>query len=77
MAKNEPVFWLQIVDKNGVIAKLPGGGELEAEIIDLIANTVIAKGVGFLRTEADVERKIREGTQEAIMSLKRKTIQLV
>lgn len=77
MAKNEPMFWLQIVDKNGVVAKLPGGGALEAEIIDLIANTVIAKGVGFMKTQTEVERKIREGTQEAIMSLKRKTIQLV
>lgn len=77
MAKNEPLFWIQIVDKEGVVAKLPGGGALEAELIDLIANTIVAKGVGLLRSEATVNQRIREGTKEAIMSLKRKTIQLV
>lgn len=77
MAKHDPLFWLQIVDGDGVVARLPGGGHLEAQLIDLIANTIVAKGVGLMRTEANVEQKIREGTQEAIMSLKRKTIQLV
>lgn len=78
MAKpNKPLFYLQIVDEGGVVANLPGGGPLEASLIDLIANTIMAKGVGFFRTSTHVEKDVRDGVKEAIMSLKHKTVQLV
>lgn len=73
----KPEFYLQIVDKDGVVATFPGGGPLEAQLIDDIAHAAVSKGVGFFKTEATVEKAIRDAAREVIRALKRKTIQLV
>jgi hypothetical protein len=74
---SEPEFYLQIVDRDGVIAKFPGGGHLETQLIDDITHAVMSKGVGFFKTEAAVESALRDGMREVLRALKRKTIQLV
>lgn len=74
---NDPVFWLQIVDKDGVVATLPGGGRLEADLVEDCVKEVVALGVGIGRTEAHVAEDIRKGVAQAIFNLKRQTIQLV
>jgi hypothetical protein len=74
---SEPVFYLQIVDKDGVIARFPGGGKLESDLIDLCTKEIIGRPVGVFRTTAVVERAIRDGLKDAIMSLKAHTRRLV
>ena len=74
------LYWLQIVDKDGVVAKLPGGGSLERDLIAEVTQRIVkaqvpmdveatvarivAKGVGFLKTEAQVAAAIRSGLAE-------------
>lgn len=87
-----PRFLLQIVDpqeKGSPVVRLPGGGELELDLVKACADESVtravdairARGVGFGRTEAHVlqvvqdemPRAIRDGMAEAIRALKRKT----
>jgi hypothetical protein len=66
-----PLFLLQIVDaETGVVARLPGGGALEADLVDLIVREVVRRGVGWFRSTAHVEQDIKDGTTAAIYSLK-------
>lgn len=39
---------LQIVDSEGVVLELPGGGPLEADLIQACTDAVLARGVGSL-----------------------------
>ena len=73
-----PIFLLQIVHAtdHSVVATIPGGGALEADLIDLCTRHIMAKGVGFFRGEAHVEADIRAGLAEAIMALKVQTTQI-
>lgn len=74
---NNPEFYLQIVDNEGVVATIPGGGRLEINLVDAVAQNIVAKGVGFLRTQAQVNQAIRDGFREVLEGLKRQTVQLV
>jgi len=74
---SDPIFFLQIVDKNGRVAHLPGGGPLEVNLHEVITKAIMSKGVGFFKTEKSVERSIREGIREAILNLKMETIKLI
>lgn len=70
-----PLFLIQIVEaaSNHAIALIPGGGPLEAELVELCVAHIIPKGVGLFRTSAHVEADIRAGIREAIMGLKDQT----
>jgi hypothetical protein len=70
-----PLFLLQIVEVGGprAVAQIPGGGALEADLIDICTRTILSKGVGLFKTEAHVEQDIRDGLAEAIMGLKAQT----
>jgi hypothetical protein len=71
-----PVFYLQIVDRDGIVVEpFPGGGALERDLIDACTRAILAKGVGF-KPSAHVEQDIRDGMAEAILDLKRETIPL-
>lgn len=72
-----PVFFLQIVDKDGQVAHLPGGGPLEVNLIDLVTKMILTKGVGLLKTQSQVESAIRAGFNEVLTGLKNQTISLV
>lgn len=74
---SQPIYFLQIVDKDGKVAHLPGGGDLEVNLIDLCTQVIMSKGVGFFRNEAHVEADIRAGLAEALMGLKQQTLHLV
>jgi len=68
-----PLFLLQIVHVDtGVVAHIPGGGALEADLIELATRHILSKGVSF-RTRDHVERDIRDGLKEAIFSMKEQT----
>lgn len=69
----EPLFLLQIVDRQGAVVRLPGGGRLERDLVDACTRVIVSKGVGVFRTEAHVREAIREGMTEAIRALKRET----
>ena len=79
----EPTFYLQIVDRNGVVLRrFPAGGyppgkdTVEAEIIEAAIEAIRQHPVGFWRTEQAVCNAIRKGLAEAFMALKRETLPL-
>jgi hypothetical protein len=80
MESYAPLFLLQIVENETpqrLVAQIPGGGPLEADLIELCTSHIMSKGVGVMRTEAHVEADIRAGLKEAIYSLKEQTKFLV
>jgi len=76
LAKSEPVFFLQIVRKDGVVARLPGGGQLEVDLIESITEKVMAEPLG-LRTRAKISAAVSSGIEKAIHDLKLKTIKAI
>lgn len=73
----DPLFLLQIVDQQGRVVRLPGGGALERDLIAACTESIVARGVGFGRSEAHVRQAIRDGMTEAIRALKRETVAVV
>lgn len=72
------MFYLQIVDRDGQVATLPGGGRLEADLVELCVRSIAAtQSLGYFVSQAAVEQAIRTGLVEAIRSLKRQTRELV
>jgi hypothetical protein len=72
----KPLFLLQIVrSSDGAVAQLPAGGALEANLVDLLTTHILSKGVSF-KSKKHVERDVREGISQAIMSLKEQTTQI-
>lgn len=74
----KPIFLLQIVeaDNSDVIARVPGGGPLEADLVETIVTCVLARGVSF-KTQAHVRKDLTDGIRDAIMGLKAQTKFLV
>ncbi len=69
----DPLFLIQIVHVGSeVVARMPGGGRLEADFIDLILNQIKKKNNGYFASAAQVEQNVRDGIIEAIDSLKAK-----
>lgn len=66
----QPPFYLQIADENGAVVKTRYGGAHERLLIDSIVEKVISKGVGFFRSQADVEMKLRDAITEVISEIK-------
>ena len=71
------MFLLQIVYPGGDVVQLPAGGRLEMDLINEIIAGVKDKGVGFFKTEAQVEKAMREGIAEALYAFKVQTKSLV
>jgi hypothetical protein len=68
---SEPLFLIQIVHVGSeVVAKMPGGGRLEADFIDLVVAHIKKKNNGYLVSGAQVEQNVKEGIVDAINSLK-------
>ena len=67
------LFWLQIVDGSGVVAKLPGGGTLERDLVQSFTDAIVKKGVGVFRTEAQVRAAIEAGITEVLREMKHQT----
>ena len=68
-------FLLQIVEVDAPhsVVRLPGGGLLERDLITACTDAIVAKGVGFGKTEAQVRQAIAEGITDTIRALKRDT----
>lgn len=74
---SDPLFYLQIVDRKDHVVRLPGGGRLEANLVELCVSAILplvkenvieicveetkAYGVGWFKSEAKVEQAIRAG----------------
>jgi hypothetical protein len=67
------MMMLQIVLPDGTPVRFPAGGVLERELVNVCTDAILAKGVGILQTQAQVEAKIRAGITEAIYALKADT----
>ena len=65
---------LQIIHDDGRVLQLKAGGPLEADLVAACTAAIVAKGVGILRTEAQVKRAIAAGIREAIQALKSETV---
>lgn len=73
----EPVYLLQIVNPQGVVVRFPGGGPMEKDIVEACVKKIAAKYVGLLKTQKQVEARVREAVAEAIYELKAETIKVV
>ena len=75
MSIAKPAFLLQIVNADDfAVVRIPAGGRLERDLVADITKAVVAKGVGFLKTEAQVKKAISTGIAEAFRDLKIETI---
>lgn len=72
-----PIFFLQIAYPDGRVVQLPAGGALERDLIDVCTRAIVKRGVGVFKTEAQVTQAIRDGITEAILDLKRESVQAV
>lgn len=72
---SQPLFLLQIVrnDENATVARIPGGGKLEADLVDIFVSNIMSRGVGF-KSSSHVEQDIRAGITDAIYSMKAQTV---
>jgi len=71
-----PVFLLQIVSPEGEVARFPGGGLLERNLIDDIV-MLTSRRLSWWNTKRSVEQAVRDATAEAILALKRETVGIV
>lgn len=64
---------MQIIDKrSGTVVEYEPGLSVEINFIDDCVTRILAKGVGFFRTEAHVSTDVRAAIEEAIHALKLK-----
>lgn len=75
----DALFLLQIVQAAAPhqVVRLPAGGPLELELIERCTDAIMAKGVGFGRTEAQVRQAIIGGMTEVVRGLKWQTRKVV
>lgn len=71
--KSEPVFYLQIVRPDGVVAKLPGGGKLEVDLIEAVTERIMSEPLG-LRTRAKISAAVSSGIEKAVRDLKLQSV---
>lgn len=70
------MFLLQIVKAEPpyeVVARVPGGGPLERQLIDHCVAIISKRRLGWFTSEAKVKQAISEGMAEAILDLKNDT----
>jgi hypothetical protein len=67
---------LQIVSPEGEVARFPGGGLLERNLIDDIV-MLTSRRLSWWNTKRSVEQAVRDATAEAILALKRETVGIV
>lgn len=69
------LFLLQIVedaaqpDGTHLVARIPGGGALERELVAVCTEAIVARGVRF-RTEGQVRAAIAAGIDAALQAIK-------
>jgi hypothetical protein len=64
------MFLLQIVHPDGTILRGPAGEKLELDLRVALKDAILARGVGFLKTEAHVAEDIDAGIAEAFETFK-------
>jgi hypothetical protein len=67
------VYWLQIADEKGVVARFPAGGALEHDIVDDVIARLRAESVGWFVSQAKVEAAVRASIEAAILALKQES----
>ena len=64
---------LQIVDESGVVVTMPGGGPLEAELVEHCVAVISRQPIGFFTRRATVQAAIRGGLRRALQEIKDQT----
>lgn len=67
------MFLLQIVYPSGEVLTFPAGGRMEMDLVREITAAIMAKGVGFGKTEAQVEAAIKDAIPAALLAFKTQT----
>ena len=69
------LYLLQIVDASAphAVVRIPAGGPLERDLVQICTEAIVSQGVGIFRTEAHVRKAIHAGITEAIADLKRES----
>lgn len=66
-------FKLQIIDTvTNTVSEWSPGSPIEVDFVKACVHRIVGKGVGFLKTEAQVTKAIEEGLAEVIWELKAK-----
>jgi hypothetical protein len=71
---SKPLFALQLVYPDGTPLTFEAGSRFERDFVQSIVDAIMAKGVGFFKTEAHVRADIEAGIKEAIWDLKAETV---
>lgn len=71
------MFYLQIAEAQTGRVAVFADRRLEVDFVEACVQAIASKGVGLLRTEAQVRQAIREGLDETIRGLKDETKALV
>lgn len=67
----EPLFRLCLTYADGTKLPIRAGGVEERDFLALCKQAVLAQGVGFLKTEAQVARALEIGLTQALMTVKK------
>lgn len=74
----QPVFLIQIVDvERHQVVRIPGGGQLERNLIQEVVKRTVSRGVGYFRSEEHVSKAITEAITEVVRELKMGTLEVV
>ena len=68
------MFLISIIKTDGTRVRLRPGGRGEREFISTATAAILAKGVGFLKTEAHVKAAIEQGLTETLLALKSEVV---
>lgn len=64
------VFKLAILNMQNDFVEIPAGGKLEIDFIESLVTRCAAKGVGFFKTQKQVEETIRQEATALLSELK-------
>jgi tRNA G26 N,N-dimethylase Trm1 len=62
----EPVFLLQIVDRDGQVVRLAAGGKLELDLVETIVSPAIAHAIGELWSGPEARQRFLDAISERL-----------
>ncbi len=68
-------LYIQLVDRlTGDVVTFPGGSKAEADLVALIRDAVVARGVGVFRTSAHVAADVEDAVRSVFYDFKMRTV---
>jgi tRNA G26 N,N-dimethylase Trm1 len=62
----EPVFLLQIVDRDGQVVRLAAGGKLELDLVETIVSPAVAHAIGELWSGPEARQRFLDAISERL-----------